>query len=1122
MDTVDFLSNINLLNTNKPNLSIPENTKEFINSIGIQTDRINKLSPSIQVLPSSIKNLNNIEYIKKLNEIRNSITPNKNISNMEKPPSLSGNSITIPSSCSSVQSVGQGIVNMNINTEMNSNALVNSIIPNQTKEGGIPNISVLDDINLYKPKSSFDLTNIRNINNNNNNILDTLKLDYAGIDNFLRTSSMASLNNGNSINMGFSNILNTPNLLSIGNSVNALPGLNSSSTLSLSQTPISINTSNSISLNQIPVSMNSSNSIPISQNPLYLSPILNQNINNTLPMNNGVENQLQLLNLMKLLSNQKIPEGKKNKTNTIGSIIIPTSFPTNENENNSNNYFVNSIIGKTNTENNITRLLNQVQQQQQQPIQYIPSPVLDLNDKNEMNTIIDEEKGINSIKSIPSILISEGLDITNTSTSQISTISNKEELNNDIIDNFLKISLPNKQNGINTYVPLSPALSPVLNSPLLNIPSDNAFENCIKKDEKNDVDLMETLNDLLNISPEIESMNVTKPVENDVAGSINNNTTKNESELPIDNILDDIINSINNQEKEELMDDDRKDNNYLNIDNTYLNIPATPRSISSPSNLSDCDFSEFSNFVDSYDDISIINNVEEILNELNVNKSSNGLMTTFEENEENDISSLNNPIITITNETNDMVKLDIACNNAKNDDSDGNGKVITEANEQLKTGKKNPRGRPRKNKKSENTPLKEKLNKTFKESTDSLLSTELHIQRICSTLSKNNDKNIQTISEATENQYDIQMNNVKDKHETENIFENDLILKSDNENNNCTYLNPLQEVEEDERKCKECEEFKKEEESIVKDYNCKERNIIKDNNGDQTKNKDNDNMKNKIKPDNNKSNNINKNNSETNSDDKEEMTNNNKENIDIDSDEEESLLIRKKEIQQNNNNKRKLKTTIRKSKRRCSLKHKKIDIEKSKNNKKGKKEEKGEEKEEEEKEKEKEEEEEEEEEEEKIPIRNITINKGNRKRKRYSKEDNKNDSSLNKNKKKVIRLSITQIKNNIENGNRLSIGNSLDTNDVSALTKNGLVLVGRKRVIVENTNRPYVCTDCGAGFVRKHDLNRHGKIHSGIKNYKCPYCDRAFSRNDALSRHLKVELKHKFQNKKDKNIEEEM
>ncbi|OUM69315.1 hypothetical protein PIROE2DRAFT_30055, partial [Piromyces sp. E2] len=53
------------------------------------------------------------------------------------------------------------------------------------------------------------------------------------------------------------------------------------------------------------------------------------------------------------------------------------------------------------------------------------------------------------------------------------------------------------------------------------------------------------------------------------------------------------------------------------------------------------------------------------------------------------------------------------------------------------------------------------------------------------------------------------------------------------------------------------------------------------------------------------------------------------------------------------------------------------------------------------------------------------------------------------------------------------------------------------------TNRPYVCSTCGAGFVRKHDLNRHEKVHTGVKNYKCPYCDRAFSRNDALSRHLR-------------------
>lgn len=113
-------------------------------------------------------------------------------------------------------------------------------------------------------------------------------------------------------------------------------------------------------------------------------------------------------------------------------------------------------------------------------------------------------------------------------------------------------------------------------------------------------------------------------------------------------------------------------------------------------------------------------------------------------------------------------------------------------------------------------------------------------------------------------------------------------------------------------------------------------------------------------------------------------------------------------------------------------------------------------------------------------------------------------------KQKVMRISISQIKTQLNHGNVLSIGNVvLGTNNVSTLKKNGLVLVGRKRIVAENVNRPFVCATCGAGFVRKHDLNRHGKVHTGIKNYKCPYCHRAFSRNDALTRHLRVELKHR-------------
>jgi len=127
----------------------------------------------------------------------------------------------------------------------------------------------------------------------------------------------------------------------------------------------------------------------------------------------------------------------------------------------------------------------------------------------------------------------------------------------------------------------------------------------------------------------------------------------------------------------------------------------------------------------------------------------------------------------------------------------------------------------------------------------------------------------------------------------------------------------------------------------------------------------------------------------------------------------------------------------------------------------------------------------------------------------FSHGNQNQNNSNGSHKRKIVKLNITEIKDRIENGNCLTVGNSLGTTSVNALTKSGLVLVGRKRMIAENTNRPYVCSSCGAGFVRKHDLNRHGKVHSGIKNFKCPYCERAFSRNDALSRHLRVELKHK-------------
>ncbi|ORX78483.1 hypothetical protein BCR32DRAFT_188459, partial [Anaeromyces robustus] len=47
------------------------------------------------------------------------------------------------------------------------------------------------------------------------------------------------------------------------------------------------------------------------------------------------------------------------------------------------------------------------------------------------------------------------------------------------------------------------------------------------------------------------------------------------------------------------------------------------------------------------------------------------------------------------------------------------------------------------------------------------------------------------------------------------------------------------------------------------------------------------------------------------------------------------------------------------------------------------------------------------------------------------------------------------------------------------------------------------CKICNKVFNRKYDLQRHNKIHLGIKPYKCINCNKTFTRSDYLKRHLR-------------------
>lgn len=51
--------------------------------------------------------------------------------------------------------------------------------------------------------------------------------------------------------------------------------------------------------------------------------------------------------------------------------------------------------------------------------------------------------------------------------------------------------------------------------------------------------------------------------------------------------------------------------------------------------------------------------------------------------------------------------------------------------------------------------------------------------------------------------------------------------------------------------------------------------------------------------------------------------------------------------------------------------------------------------------------------------------------------------------------------------------------------------------------KQHICDYCEKAFARRHDMQRHTRLHTGAKPYRCPYCDLAFSRSDARTRHYK-------------------
>nr|XP_054926046.1 zinc finger protein 678-like [Dermacentor andersoni] len=55
--------------------------------------------------------------------------------------------------------------------------------------------------------------------------------------------------------------------------------------------------------------------------------------------------------------------------------------------------------------------------------------------------------------------------------------------------------------------------------------------------------------------------------------------------------------------------------------------------------------------------------------------------------------------------------------------------------------------------------------------------------------------------------------------------------------------------------------------------------------------------------------------------------------------------------------------------------------------------------------------------------------------------------------------------------------------------------------------KPHVCEDCGKGFTRLEDLNRHLVLHTGEKPFQCPTCHKRFAIKPSLKIHMVTHTK---------------
>jgi len=68
-----------------------------------------------------------------------------------------------------------------------------------------------------------------------------------------------------------------------------------------------------------------------------------------------------------------------------------------------------------------------------------------------------------------------------------------------------------------------------------------------------------------------------------------------------------------------------------------------------------------------------------------------------------------------------------------------------------------------------------------------------------------------------------------------------------------------------------------------------------------------------------------------------------------------------------------------------------------------------------------------------------------------------------------------------------------------------------------NNDKPFVCSHCGARFVRSCALKVHIRIHTGERPYTCPYlnCGKSFTEKGNMNTHMKIHANIKMKSKKE-------